>query len=120
MPWFLVDDGLAFHPKIIAAGNAATGLWARAGSWSAQHLTEGSVSADIARTLGSRAEAVRLVDAGLWVPDGTGYLFHDWDQIQPTKETVLADREAAKLRQRRAREKARAARLALNGDGDHD
>lgn len=29
MPWFRVDDDFALHPKAIAAGNAALGLWVR-------------------------------------------------------------------------------------------
>ena len=33
MPWFNVDDGFAFHRKAVRAGNAAIGLWTRAGSW---------------------------------------------------------------------------------------
>lgn len=121
MPWFLVDDGLAFHPKITSAGNAAVGLWTRAGSWSAQHLTEGAVSHDMARTLGTRAEAARLVDVGLWVPIGDGYLFHEWSAIQPSKSSVLADREAARKRQQKARERARQKRnQMLLDDGGED
>ena len=33
--WFKVDDNLALHPKVLGAGNAAMGMWVRAGSWSA-------------------------------------------------------------------------------------
>lgn len=31
MPWFKVDDTLALHGKVVAAGNPAMGLWVRAG-----------------------------------------------------------------------------------------
>ena len=38
MAWFKVDDKLAFHPKVLTAGNTAIGLWVRAGAWSADQL----------------------------------------------------------------------------------
>lgn len=107
MPWFKVDDTFAFHPKVLAAGNAAAGLWARAGSWSMQQLTDGYVPAQVAQQLGTRAEIRRLVDAGLWVAKDDGYVFHEWDQRQPSRVQVHADREAAKERQRRARDAAK-------------
>lgn len=106
MPWFKVDDTLAHHAKIMAAGNAAVGLWVRAGAWSMQQLTDGFVPTHVARVLGTRAEANRLCDAGLWQEKDDGYLFHEWDQRQPSRVQVLAEREAAAERQKRARERA--------------
>lgn len=106
MPWFKVDDTFAFHPKALAAGNSACGLWLRAGAWSMQQLTDGWVPLTILRQLGSRAEARRLVDAGLWVEKDDGYQFHEWEQRQPTRVQVEADREAARERQKKAREAA--------------
>jgi hypothetical protein len=94
MPWFKVDDTLAFHAKIVAAGNAAVGLWTRAGAWSMQQLTDGYVPLHIARSLGTNAEAKRLVDVGLWIKKDDGYHFHEWEQRQPTRAKVMADREA--------------------------
>ncbi len=50
-----------------------------------------------------------LVEAGLWeeVHNGRGridgYRIHDYDQYQPTKEQVLAERESAKERMRKKR-----------------
>lgn len=106
-PWFKVDDTLAFHNKTVAAGNAAMGLWVRAGAWSMQTLSDGFVPHRIAHQLGTRGEARRLVDAGLWIEKGDGYEFHEWTQRQPSRVQVHADREAAAERQRRAREAAK-------------
>lgn len=103
MPWFAVEDTLAFHRKTLAAGNAAMGLWVRAGSWSMQILTDGEIPADVARTLGTTAEAKRLVAAGLWVPKDGGYEFHEWADRQRSRVKVAADREAARQRQERFR-----------------
>ncbi|MFC9440596.1 hypothetical protein [Nocardia sp. NPDC057030] len=88
MPWFQVDDQLGFHPKAVAAGNAAMGLWVRAGSWSMQQLTEGFVPAAIVRGLGSAAQAKKLVEAGLWTVAEGGYRFHDWGERQMSKAEI--------------------------------
>lgn len=110
MPWFKVDDTFAHHAKVMAAGNAAVGLWCRSGAWSMQQLTDGFVPNHVARQLGTRAEAKRLCDCGLWVEKDGGYLFHEWEQRQPSRAQVHADREAAAERQRKAREAAKAKR----------
>lgn len=84
MPWFRVDDNLAFHAKTLAAGNAAMGLWVRAGSWSMQQLTDGRIPQQVARQLGRKSEADRLVAAGLWCERADGYEFHEWFGRQPS------------------------------------
>lgn len=93
MPWFKVDDLLAMNRKAVHAGNGAMGLWVRAGSWCAQNLTNGHVPLPIARTLGSPAEARRLVAAGLWHEVDGGYEFHDWFEYQPSADEVAKLRE---------------------------
>lgn len=105
IPWFKVDDTLAFHHKSVAAGNAAMGLWVRAGSWSMQTLSDGYIPDVIAIQLGSKSQAKRLVEVGLWDRLQSGYGFHEWEQRQPTKVQVQADRAATAERQRKARER---------------
>ncbi|HEU5475675.1 MAG TPA: hypothetical protein VFV67_33970 [Actinophytocola sp.] len=106
MPFFPVDDGFAFHRKAIKAGNAAIGLWTRAGSWSAQQLTDGYVPDDIAAVLGSPAQAKRLVTAGLWHAVEGGYRFHEWNDPgrNPTREKVLERRRTEADKKARARD----------------
>ncbi len=112
MVWFKVDDSLAFHAKTVKAGNAAMGLWVRAGSWSAQQLTEGHVPMHIVKALGTVPQANTLVSAGLWVRADDGFDFWQWsdDGRQPTRESVMAEREAARDRQRKARDAAKSRR----------
>ena len=108
MPWFKVDDGLAFHPKVLEAGNAAMGLWVRAGAWCSAHLTEGALPKHMIGTLGAQSrDAKRLVESGLWEQTDVGFQFCDWAEYQPTKKQVETDREANRERQRRFREKRR-------------
>ena len=72
MAWFQIDDQLAFHPKVIQAGNAAMGMWVRAGAWSQAHLTGGHIPAEQVKALGGVAVAKKLVAAGLWIVDDAG------------------------------------------------
>ncbi|MFI1194056.1 hypothetical protein ACH4T9_12475 [Micromonospora sp. NPDC020750] len=119
MTWFKVDDGLHKHRKRIRCGLdvegfAALGLWTTAGSWSSDELTDGWVPDDVldylAPGIGEQL-AKRLERAALWnrvTRDGEeGWQFHEWTDHQPTRDQVLAERAAAALRQKRARDRAR-------------
>lgn len=120
MPWFPVDDGFAFHRKAVRAGNAAIGLWTRAGSWCAQQLTDGYVPEDMVQVLGTVSQAERLVRAGLWQPADGGYQFHEWSENgrNPTREDVLLRRkkEAEKKARMRAAKAAKSEESQVNYD----
>lgn len=116
MPWFRVDDNMAFHHKIIAAGNSAVGLWARAGAMCAQQLTDGFVPHHMVDALGTKAQASRLVAVGLWVTVEGGYRFHEWGERQPTKAEVEAERDAARERMKRVRFAKRSPEVRPNND----
>lgn len=105
MPWFKVDDNLAFHHKTVAAGNAAMGLWVRAGAWSMQTLSDGFVPDPVVAQLGTATQAKRLVSVGLWDRLPTGYAFHQWGDRQPSRDATEQRREEWRERQRRARAK---------------
>jgi hypothetical protein len=105
--WFRVDDNLAFHPKVMQAGNTAMGLWVRAGSWSSQQLTDGYIPAEIVRSMGNTSQAAGLIRAGLWIPASDGYEFHQWEERQPTRKAVEDQRAATAERVRKHREKRR-------------
>jgi hypothetical protein len=109
VPWFNVDDGFAFHRKAVLAGNAAIGLWTRAGSWCSRELTDGFVPDHMVPTMGTTKQAERLVRAGLWVRDDVrgGFQFHEFTQDgrNSSRETVLKKREQAAEKKRRQRER---------------
>jgi hypothetical protein len=117
--WFKVDDKLHDHRKTRTAGKAAMGVWVLAGSWSADHLTDGFIPANVLSRWGTRADANRLVAAGLWHVDEhegeKGWRFHQWDELQPTRAQKLAERavraeagRAGGLRSGQARRAAKA------------
>ena len=114
MPWFKVDDNLALHAKTTAAGNAAMGLWVRAGAWSSQQLTDGYVPEHIARLLGRPAEVRSLLSVGLWTAAEGGYQFHEWADRNPTRAEVESGRESAKERMHRVREARRSPEVRAN------
>lgn len=123
MTWFKVDDDIAFHPKVLQAGDEAMGLWLRAGGWSAQQLTDGFVPDSILTAFGAKPRQVKaLVAAGLWTKTAGGYQFHEWHERQPTRSEVRATRESNAERQKRYRDRRsegsrNGARNALrNGD----
>lgn len=104
MPWFRIDDGWHSHPKVLELTLAAAGLWAKCGSWSAFHLTDGRVTRAAMRSLGGSAKlAAELVAAGLWVEADGGWQFHQWEQRQPTRAAVEKERLQKAARQRRWR-----------------
>ena len=121
MAWFKVDDKFHSHRKAARAGEALC-LWVLAGSWCMDHLTDGFIPDYIALRLVPNADqyAEKLVSARLWgaaEKDGdSGWQFHDWLSQQPSREQVLAERDAAKERQRQARERARERREASRRD----
>uniref|UniRef100_UPI003298ACA4 hypothetical protein n=1 Tax=Salmonella enterica TaxID=28901 RepID=UPI003298ACA4 len=99
--WFKVDDNLAFHRKVVAAGNAAMGLWVRAGSWCAQHLTDGFIPDHMINVLGTATQRAKLVKVGLWEEVDGGCQFLGWNEKgrQPTSNSVLVERAKAAARQ---------------------
>lgn len=97
MPWFQVDDQLSLHRKVSAAGNAAMGLWVRAGSWSMQNLTDGFIPSHIARVLGTQSQIKKLVEVRLWHEVPGGYQFHEWDTRQMSAAEITERRRKRAL-----------------------
>lgn len=110
--WFKVDDQLAFHRKTLTAGNAAMGLWVRAGSWlrkpgNARPGHPGLLTLAEARTMGTAAEVNRLIAAELWekttLNGAKAVRFHDWAEFQPTADELDDKRSVWAERKKRQR-----------------
>lgn len=108
MTWFKVDDDFWSHPKVIGLPLSAIGLWTKAGAYSAKFETDGRLNlAQIAPLGGRKRDIDRLVEAGLWVRTLAGIEFVDWEQYQPTKAQIAAERKARAERIRKWREARR-------------
>jgi hypothetical protein len=106
MTWFKVDDNFWSHPKTVALSTHAVALWVRAGSYCGNHLTDGVIPRYILPMLQGDADAAtELVGAGLWLDHIDGWVFHDWEQYQPARAKVEAER--AKTRERVAKHRAK-------------
>lgn len=98
IPWFKVDDQFWSHPKVVELSAEAVALWVRAGSYAAQHLTDGLVTYGTIRMLAAdRDAATELTNAGLWDQrDGRTWVFHDWEDYQPD---AIASKERRQKKQ---------------------
>lgn len=109
--WFKVDDKLHDHPKVQRLletygddGLTAMGLWVLAGSWCGDQMSDGIVSGFVMRRWHSdwKVLAAMLVDVGLWTivtADGReNHEFHDWLDYNDSREKIMADRLAERMR----------------------
>lgn len=94
MPWFRLDDSFHSHPKVVAAGNEAIGLYVRCGSYAAQHLTDGFVPDEVALLYGSRELADTLVRTKLWRRARGGWRMPDYLDYNPSREQVVDKQKA--------------------------
>lgn len=107
-----LDDKFHHNPKVLAAGNAAAGLYARLLSWCNDELTDGFVPAAVALSMGTRREIAALVaarrtpaGAGMLEPVEGGWQIHDWfPRNRPAAEirAQRADRSAVRAEAGRA------------------
>lgn len=109
MSWFKVDDAWWRSRKVMPLSLAARGLWATAGAWCAENLTDGLIEESVLTQIAPGGKpaltklARELVDAGMWVPAPKGWTFHDWAEYQPPASVVLKKRAEWRARQAKSR-----------------
>lgn len=106
--WARLDLDYFDNPKARAAGVSGRALHLASICWSARQLTDGRVPRSVVARLLADAEVPRravdrLVEVGLWLPNGDGFMIHDYAEHQPTRQTVEHEREVWRERQRRRR-----------------
>lgn len=100
---YWLDEGWHSWPEIVRAGTPAAGLYARCGSYIADHTTDGYIPSGVVNMYGTVEWARRLVDVGLWAVEGDGYRDLRYFPLNPSRATVEKRRAAAAARQRRHR-----------------
>jgi hypothetical protein len=98
-----LDDKFHSHPKVLIAGNAAAGLYARSLAYCADQLTDGFVPEAWASSCGSRAEIASLLASKLWRKRRGGFVLPDYLEFNPSRADVLQKRVSAAERKRRSR-----------------
>jgi hypothetical protein len=92
--WLRIDDQISFHAKTVAAGNAAFGAWVRMGAWACAQLQDGKVPTGVALTMATPEDLERLTSVRFLDAIGGGYQIHDFLEFNPSRATVLAERDA--------------------------
>lgn len=102
MAWVKLDDQFSEHPKIMQAGPLAAWLYVCGLTYVARQLTDGFIPESKVRSLADisnwRQLADRLVKIGLWEKVDDGFQVHDYLDYNPSRQQVLANREATKQR----------------------
>lgn len=107
--WVRLDSGYFRNPKVRAASREARYLHIAAICWCSDQSTNGHVPAAAVPMLLQDAEVKRsavadAVNAGLWVPNGDGFVLHDFDVMNGSLSAAHRQRERQRERQRRWRE----------------
>lgn len=106
MAWAKIDDGWWCHPKVMNLSLVASGLWARALSWSC-HQRRDTVPPRFLAMVGADVDAAdELVAAGLWLETEDGYRIHDWAKYQE-RSTSEKRAEAGRIGGKRSGESRR-------------
>lgn len=108
MTWGRIDDTFYDHPKVLAAGDAAVGLFVRMISYCNRHGTDGVVNRAAFMQLTSTNRArIRQVNAlesvGLLHPIEHGWRIHDFGDYNDTVAQVEERREKERQKKRRQR-----------------
>lgn len=144
MAWVRIDEEFADHPKVMAAGPLGMAMQVAALCYANRYLTDGFIPhAAASKLLNLDGLGMRiwsgeisgggenaswqliiedLVAAGMWVETEGGWRIHDYEDYQPSRADVEADRDAARERMRRVRANGRqntarrSAAVRLNSD----
>jgi hypothetical protein len=106
--WVRLDVDYFGNPKTLAAGRDGRDLHLASICWTARFLTDGRIPASAVASIAAEAGVTRraadlVVAAGLWTPNGDGYVLHDFVEMNGSRSAVELDRERWRERQRRYR-----------------
>ena len=114
MAWVKLDDAFHTNHKAVLAGLDGRALYIAGLCWCARNLTDGYIDkralptvAALAGVEPSIADTISAVDVGLWVDHGNRYHVPDYLDFNPSRQQVIAEREAAAERKRRSRATSR-------------
>src|SRR4051794_35615620 len=93
--WTRLEDSFYDHPKVMAAGNEALGLYVRGLTYCSRHLTDGLIPKRMAQQLADgNPEAIdALLAAKLWAASGDNYRIPRYLDYHPTREEYEKTRE---------------------------
>jgi hypothetical protein len=94
LPWVRLDTSMPDNPKVLRmaqtpAGKAAAFVWVCSIAYAGKHGTDGYIPPEaLSRCNGTRADATKLVEVGLWDVDPAtgGWIIHGWTEFQMSNE----------------------------------
>lgn len=124
MAWVRIDDSFDEHPKFLRAGHEAGWLFIRGLAWCNRQESDGHIPAPVIRQIGSDygprkalTLATTLVNVDLWHTPGhncercpqpaDGWQIHDYLDYQIPRSKKEKDREAARIRMGKVRDRRR-------------
>lgn len=105
MPWANLDDGFYDHPKVVMAGNAAAGIFARMLAYCARHRTDGMVpNMTVQMIVGGDTDALdRLFAAGMLIAwESGGVELPDFLDYNRSKAQVEEDKRIKREKAQKA------------------
>lgn len=125
MPYQLLDDGFAEHPKIMDLSDRSFRLHVAALCYCNRNLTDGLLSQRgiavlCALTSASKKHLIELVTAGVWdeyEPDGC-FLIHDYLEHNPSKAEVQERRAKRSAAGRKGGKRSGKARAQANAEAN--
>jgi hypothetical protein len=124
MPWARFDERYPGNRKIRRLSDAAFRLDVSAICWSNEHLTNGKIPDDDLDAIGdvkrAKSAANELVRKGRWEQLDDGYQIHDFLEYNPSREKVLAQREAKRKAGQKGGVASGAARAGNKQDASSD
>jgi len=110
MGWAKFDDQFTDHPKVVSAGALAELLDVRAVIHCARYETDGFVQSEQLSRLSlgissPKRQVAALVRVGLWEEVDGGWVIHDFLDYHPSAQQKHEEREAARERMAKVREK---------------
>ena len=92
MTWVKLDDAFYRNPKVMGLSDGAFRTYVNSICFSADNLTDGLITPQVARTFRWERKAIELIEAGMWEEQGVGWYIHDFLDYNPTREQVMAER----------------------------
>lgn len=109
MTWVRIDDHFDEHPKIAALSDAAVAVFVAGLAYCNRNLTDGFIPSAIGLGKlrfcdGNPIPVLRELEAsGMFEECEGGWHIHDYLDYQPTREQVLEERAASKVRMQKSR-----------------
>lgn len=109
MTWVRLDDSFPEHPKIARLGDTALAMFVVGLAYCNRNLTDGFIPNQVGLGQlrycdGNPVPAIReLEKVGCWDKVPGGWQVHDYFDYQPSRESVLKDREKERLKKRKQR-----------------